>query len=98
MVYFSADWCISCKVNKAVAIETDKVAMFIKEHNIVPMLADFTHGSPIVKSELRKLGCNSIPVLAIYPVGHKPIIMPDLLTEQQVLSALRQAVELSKGK
>jgi thiol:disulfide interchange protein len=56
------------------------------------MIADFTDGDAKSKSLLRSVGCNSIPVLAIWiPRKKDPIILPDILTANVVLDALDKA-------
>jgi thiol:disulfide interchange protein len=97
MVDFSADWCPTCKLNLATAIETDRVKATLDKNRVVPVLADWTDGSDEIREFLEMLGSRSIPLLAIYP-GSKPgeplrdpIVLRDLLTEGQVISALEQA-------
>jgi len=61
------------------------------------MLADWTDGSPEIKDMLATLQSKSIPVLAVFPAGPSggqppdPIVLRDLITESQVLSAIRDA-------
>ncbi|HAO71445.1 MAG TPA: hypothetical protein DCR06_02470, partial [Planctomycetaceae bacterium] len=96
MVDFSADWCLTCKYNLNFAIETPKVKDALKKRNIIPMLADWTDGSPEIKAMLESLNSKSIPVLAFFPPITKPsqksppIILRDLVTEKQVLTAIDQ--------
>jgi suppressor for copper-sensitivity B len=94
MIDFTAQWCANCKVNLATAIETEKVAQVIRQNGIVPMIADHTELPDHITRKLEELKSTAIPVLAIYPGGlsSPPIIMRDLLTEQQVLTALEKAV------
>jgi thiol:disulfide interchange protein len=94
MVDFSANWCPTCKTNLKFAVETDAVGELIKANEVVPMLADWTDRSPMIKQALNDLGYNSIPVLAIWPARsseRKVIALADLLLESQVLDALKQA-------
>jgi thiol:disulfide interchange protein len=97
MVDFSADWCMTCKYNLATAIETSRVKAEIERNNVVPLLADWTDGSPEIKQMLESLQSKSIPVLAVFPAARggeavpEPIVLRDLITESQVLSAIRAA-------
>ncbi|MEN6451200.1 MAG: thioredoxin family protein [Thermoguttaceae bacterium] len=94
MVDFTADWCPNCKANSRFAIERAAVLRLVSANGVVPMLADWTDRSPTIKQTLNDLGCNSIPVLAIWPTaqtGQKPIVLQDLLKERDVLEALKQA-------
>jgi thiol:disulfide interchange protein len=100
MVDFSADWCLTCKTNLKLAIETDAVQKTIQTNGVVPMLADWTDRSPTIKKALNDLGRNSIPVMAIWSAGKQgtePIILSDLLSESQVLKALDEAGPSKKG-
>jgi thiol:disulfide interchange protein len=97
LVDFSADWCMTCKYNLATAIETSKVKSEIERNRVVPLLADWTDGSPEIKLMLESLQSKSIPVLAVFPASRpgdqppEPIVLRDLITETQVLSAIREA-------
>jgi thiol:disulfide interchange protein len=94
LVDFTANWCLNCKTNLAVAIETEEVRDLIEKNKVVPLLADYTDISPEIKQTLESLKSASIPVLAIFPAG-KPldeaIVMRDLVTRQQVVDALKRA-------
>ncbi len=93
MLEFTADWCPNCKYNLLVAIDTQKVKDKVATNDVVAMKADWTIDSPEIKSMLNHLGSKSIPLLAIFPAGRpdRPIVLRDLLTERDVLSALEQA-------
>lgn len=97
LVDFSADWCLTCKLNLATAIETNRVKAAIEANRIVPLLADWTEESSEIKTMLESLQSKSIPVLAVFPATEPgkqprpPIILRDLLSESQVLDAIEQA-------
>jgi thiol:disulfide interchange protein len=93
MVDFTADWCPTCQANFIFAINTPRVKEAVEKNGVVPMLADWSDYNVTIKAKLAELNSNSIPLLAIYPAG-KPgevIVLPDLLVERQVLTALEQA-------
>lgn len=97
LVYFTANWCLTCKWNLTSVLETAEVRQWMAEHHVVPLLADWTDQSPMIKKALNELGYNSIPVLAIWPPepARKPIIRPDLLTKAMVLEAFKEATTAS---
>jgi thiol:disulfide interchange protein len=100
MVDFTADWCLTCKTNLKLAIDTKRVRKLVDENGVVPMLADWTNESPVIKKALNDLGYNSIPLLAIWPAEapeREVVILTDLLREGQVLEALQRAGP-SKGE
>lgn len=97
MVDFTADWCPTCKVNLAFAIETRNVRAALARNRVVPLLADWTDGSAEIKQALESLGSRSIPVLAVFPAARPgepvptPIVLRDLISERDVLAALDKA-------
>jgi suppressor for copper-sensitivity B len=93
MLDFTADWCANCQTNFRWAINTPKVKDLVEKNGVVAVKADWTDSNPAIESKLAELNSRSIPVLAIYPAG-KPeevIILRDVVTQQQVLEALKKA-------
>lgn len=93
MVDFTADWCPTCKLNSKWAINTEEIARVVADNNVTPILADWTDESEAIKNMLNALGSDSIPFLAIYPADRpdQPILLPDVITEGQLLKALASA-------
>ncbi len=93
MIDFTANWCQNCKLNLITAIETKKVKELVESAKIIPMVADLTNRQPELFAKLRELNSISIPLIAIYSGGdlEHPIILRDLVTESQVLEALKTA-------
>ena len=84
MIEFTAKWCITCQVNEA-TLNSASVRRAVARHGVVPLRAEMPVGSQLLKS----LGFNSVPVLAIFKPGQKPIVLPDLISANQVVEALR---------
>ncbi len=99
MVDFTAKWCVNCIVNYNRALNTEETAEMLDELDAVPMLADWTDHNDEIRDKLSELNSNSIPVLAIYPAGrpNDPIVLRDLVNQQEVLEALQQAGPSAKG-
>lgn len=87
---FTADWCLTCKVNERVAFGSQAVREVIREHDVVLMRADWTTRDPVVTRALAAFGRSSVPFVAIYPRARDaaPIIMPTLLTSGIVTRAI----------
>ncbi len=95
-VDFTADWCLTCKANEAVAIERPGVARLIRENGVVALRADKTKPAPEVDETLRRLGnkAASIPFYAIFPSNssNKPILLDGLFTSPEpIVQAFREA-------
>lgn len=93
MVDFSAAWCLTCKTNLKLAINRKEVKQLVEENGVVTLMADWTDKNETIKQALLNLNSQSIPLLAIYPAdpSQEVIVMPDLLTKQKVLAALKAA-------
>lgn len=93
MIDFTANWCVNCQINMKFAIDKQGVAQVVNENDVIPMVADWTGRSDQIREKLDELESNSIPLLVIYPPDPtaEPILLRDLVTESQVIEALRQA-------
>ncbi len=93
LIDFTATWCLTCQVNKKLALESDSVIKKIKELGIVPMRADWTNQDPVITQTLAGYGRNSIPLYALHygtDEFRKPIILPQFLTSQSVIKELEK--------
>ncbi len=87
----TADWCITCKANKQFVIERPPVAGRLG-NGIVPMQADWTRPDPRITEFLSGHGRFGIPFNIVYgPGAPSGIVLPEILTEAIVLSALDRA-------
>lgn len=92
-VDFTADWCLTCQVNKRTSLEIAGVAQRFKELQVLSLLADWTQSSDEITEALRSFGRSGVPVYVVYPVDRSkpPIVLPEVLTPQIVLDALAKA-------
>ena len=80
-VYFTADWCLSCKANEAGAINREAVQESFKAKGVVTLVGDWTNGDPVITRTLAEHGRNSVPLYLWYaPGAAKPEILPQILT------------------
>jgi thiol:disulfide interchange protein len=87
---YTAKWCLTCQVNKRVYPDP-KLQELFKKHQVVMVRADFTNEDPEIKKSFESLGKGAIPVNALYIPGMKePVILPELLTIDNVSAALNQ--------
>ena len=79
---FTAKWCITCLVNKKLALQSETFGNIVTEKNIHLFMADWTNRDEEISKALKAYGRNSIP-LYIYYDGHGNDykILPQLLTE-----------------
>ena len=87
-VDFTAAWCVTCQVNKRVALNTDKVKSRFADSNVVRMKADWTNRDEQITRALAEFGRNGVPLYVLYDAKGQPTVLPELLTENTVLAAL----------
>jgi len=89
-VDFTANWCATCKFNKANFIEVDEVRAKLKEVNAVALVGDNTLSPPEIAEELRRYGRAGVPLNLVFPADESadPIVLPTLLSKSIVLEAL----------
>ena len=88
----TADWCLTCKANKALVLDREPVASRLREPGIIAMQADWTRPDESVSRYLESFGRYGIPFNAVYgPGAPDGIVLPELLSTEAVLEALSDA-------
>ena len=91
-VYFTADWCVSCKVNEASSIERDETAEAFRLADVTVLKADWTNADPAITRELATHGRNSVPLYLWYPAdGSEPELLPQILTPSLLVDRAKAA-------
>lgn len=95
-INFTADWCITCKVNKRFFLETESVARELKNGKFVTLLADWTSGDKVITQALNSFGGKGVPYYVVIPGNSvdKPIILPTVFTEAAVVEVLKKVSSL----
>ncbi len=97
----TADWCVTCQVNKRFVLARDPVLSRLQSDAVVPLRADWTRPDARISAYLASFGRYGIPFNAVYgPGAPGGIALSELLTADAVLAALAQAanpVAISKA-
>ena len=87
---FTADWCITCKVNERVALKSTKVLALMNAKNIKYIEADWTRKDEVIAKKLEEYGRTGVPLYLLYSSKGEPIILPEILTEDILLGFLNE--------
>ena len=92
-VDFTADWCLTCKVNEKTILETSTVRNGMAELGVIPLKADWTRRDEVITKWLRRHGKAGVPFYLVVPAdrSREHIALPEVITAELVLTALRQA-------
>ena len=92
LVNFTADWCVTCKVNESTALSSARTAQALEQANAVYLVGDWTRRDDAITAELQRHGRSGVPLYLVYTPGKvEPRILPQLLTEGVVIDALKDA-------
>jgi len=87
---FTAAWCVSCQANKKLVLERGAVVDEMRRLDVLALRADWTQRDPAITAALARHGRNGVPLYLVYRPGQAaPDVLPELLTVQRVLDALR---------
>jgi suppressor for copper-sensitivity B len=88
----TADWCLTCQVNKAFVLAKDDMLARLSAPNVVAMQADWTLPDDAISVYLASFGRYGIPFNAVYGPGlPSGFALPELLSHDAVADALTRA-------
>jgi thiol:disulfide interchange protein len=88
-VYFTADWCLSCKVNEATSIDRSEVRDAFRQAGVKVLAGDWTNGDPAITRFLESRGRAGVPYYLWYAPGEAPEELPQVLTPAMLISRAR---------
>jgi len=89
-VWFTADWCLTCKVNEGVAIEREATKSAFEKAGVVAMRGDWTRRDPAITRFLTAHGAAGVPLYLWYAPGKGAEVLPQVLTPD-MLTGLAEA-------
>jgi len=91
-VYFTADWCLTCKVNEANAIDRDAVADAFRRAKVEVLAGDWTNGDPAITRFLEARGRAGVPLYLWYAPGRsEPEELPQVLTPAMLIERAQRS-------
>ena len=90
-VYFTADWCLTCKANEAAAIDREAVRGAFDKAGVAVLAGDWTNGDPAITRFLEDRGRAGVPLYLWYAPGRPPEELPQILTPSMLTSRAQSA-------
>ena len=88
----TADWCLTCQLNKQLVLDQDDMRARLQSDNVVAMRGDWTLPSAEISNYLESFGRYGIPFDAVYgPALPDGLALPELLTTDAVVRAMERA-------
>lgn len=93
LVDFTADWCITCKMNKRVALSREGFMQAVDNHNVALVVGDWTNQDPKISEILTEFKRSGVPLYLVYSsdTSQPPQVLPQLLTQDMVIQAIERA-------
>lgn len=94
-LYFTADWCITCKVNERVALKTEATMAFFAQNAIEMMVGDWTNDNPDIATKLLDYNRAGIPVYLFFAPGagaNEGVLLPQLLTPDILKNSIEEVL------
>ncbi len=87
-VDFTAAWCVTCVYNKKTTLDHADVLAAFDAKKVTLLRADWTRRDPAITAALSALGRTGVPVYVLYQNGHAPVLLSEILSTSEVLTAL----------
>lgn len=88
-VYFTAEWCITCKVNEKIALHRDETQAALKAKQVIVLKGDWTNRNAEIAKVLTSYGRAGVPLYLYFPAGQKKaIVLPELITASSIIDIL----------
>jgi len=84
-LWFTADWCLTCKVNEGVAIEREATKAAFDKAGVVAMRGDWTRRDPAITRFLTEHGAAGVPLYLWYAPGRDGEVLPQVLTPDSLV-------------
>jgi thiol:disulfide interchange protein len=85
-VNFTADWCLTCKVNERATLHQDEVVAAFRDKGIAVLVGDWTRGDAGITRFLERYGRSGVPLYLYYAPGREAEILPQILTVGRLTS------------
>jgi DsbC/DsbD-like thiol-disulfide interchange protein/cytochrome c biogenesis protein CcdA len=89
-VYFTADWCLTCKANEVAAIDRGEVREAFENAGVKVLAGDWTNGDPEITRFLETRGRAGVPLYLWYEPGRDAEELPQVLTPSMLIDRARR--------
>lgn len=86
-VDFTADWCLTCKINERGAMRADSVRDAFRRNDVVTLVGDWTRADPAITAVLDRYGRSGVPLYLASRDGAEPVVLPQILTPDIIIGA-----------
>lgn len=86
-VDYTAAWCITCQVNKALVLNDQEVVDTFKKNKVITFRADWTSRDAAITESLTSFGRSGVPVYVFYPANQgAPVVLSEVLRKKEIFN------------
>ena len=90
LLNFTADWCLTCKVNERLVLNSKEFISLVETGKIAYLVADWTKYDPEITAELEKYKRAGVPLYLYWSEGSDEVkILPAVLTKSILYDNLK---------
>ncbi|MEP4785195.1 MAG: thioredoxin family protein, partial [Erythrobacter sp.] len=89
-LWFTADWCVTCKVNEAAAIERKDVRAAFEKAGVITIVGDWTQRDEAIGMFIAEQGAAGVPLYLWYEGEAKAEQLPQVLTPDMLIQRAEQ--------
>lgn len=90
---FTADWCLTCKVNEAVVLRSEEFKDLVKKYDLELLVADWTKKDENIGKFLNENGSNAVPAYFIQDKKGKLHALGETISIEKIENILKEISE-----
>jgi DsbC/DsbD-like thiol-disulfide interchange protein/cytochrome c biogenesis protein CcdA len=96
-LWFTADWCVTCKVNEGIAIEREATRAAFEQAGVVAIRGDWTQPDAAITQFLTEQGVAGIPLYIWYSADGEQSVLPQVLTPDSLVTLAQEEAQRPAG-
>ena len=89
-VNLTADWCLTCKFNERVALDTEPTRAALARRDVALLKGDWTRSDPSISRVLARFNRAGVPLYLLYASSGEPRVLPQLLSQDGVIEEIER--------
>jgi len=85
---FTAQWCLTCKVNKKLVLETEAFEKLTKKHNLTLLRADWTKRDDNITQYLKRYGAVGVPAYFVQKINGEVVFLGETISIRKIEKSL----------
>lgn len=81
---FTAEWCLTCKVNKKLVLETDDFEELTKKHDVLLLRADWTKRDDKITQYLKRYGAVGVPAYFVQKENGEIVFLGETISVDKI--------------